>query len=232
MAISRGPTIARSGLILSLDAADRNSYPGSGTIWYDMSGNNNTGTLTNGPTFSSANGGSVIFDGINDYADCGNGNSINFGTGDFTVEMWARRDTNATTNLRLLSKGADGDSAADAGFCFFGSDGGLNFAVNPNAARTIINAATYSVGEWFQVIGLIQREVSMRTYKNAILVSSTAAPSGSVSNASLNLNIGRNVFGANLYWPGNVAIVRMYNRALSANEILQNFNALRGRFNV
>jgi len=227
-----GPKILSDGLVLCLDAADRNSYTGSGATWMDLSNNNNTGTLTNGPTFSSANGGSVIFDGINDYVDCGNGNSINFGTGDFTVEVWARRDTNATINLRLLSKGADSDLAATAGFCFFGSDTLLSFAVNPNAARTIINAATYSVGEWFQVIGLIQRGVSMRTYKNAILVSSTTAPSGSVSNASLNLNIGRNVFGANLYWPGNVAIVRIYNKALSANEVLQNFNATRNRFGI
>ena len=64
-----GPTIVNNGLILALDAADNNSYSGSGTTWSDLSGNNNTGTLTNGPTFGSTNGGTIVFDGTNDYAE-------------------------------------------------------------------------------------------------------------------------------------------------------------------
>ena len=75
MALGHGPTVVTNGLVLALDAADRNSYPGSGTAWTDISGRGNTGTLTNGPTYSSANGGSIVFDGTNDYVDCG---SINF----------------------------------------------------------------------------------------------------------------------------------------------------------
>jgi hypothetical protein len=67
MAISRGPKIVTNGLVLALDAADRNSYPRSGTSWLDLSGNNNTCTLTNGPTFSNTNGGNIVFDGTNDY---------------------------------------------------------------------------------------------------------------------------------------------------------------------
>jgi hypothetical protein len=62
------PNIVRDSLVLALDAADKNSYPGSGTSWYDLSGGY-TGTLTNGPTFSAANLGSIVFDGINDYVD-------------------------------------------------------------------------------------------------------------------------------------------------------------------
>jgi hypothetical protein len=70
----------------------------------------------------------------------------------------------------------------------------------------------------------------MRTYKNGVLVSSAAAPTGSVSNASINLNIGRSAESASLYWPGNIAIVRMYNKALSVNEVLQNYEAQKTRF--
>ena len=66
MSVSNGPSIVTSGLVLSLDAADKNSYPGSGTTWADLSGNTNNGTLTNGPTFSSANQGSIVFDGVDD----------------------------------------------------------------------------------------------------------------------------------------------------------------------
>ena len=68
MAIIDGPRIPTSGLIFYLDAANTRSYPGSGTTWTDLSGNGNTGTLTNGPTYSSANGGQIVFDGSNDNA--------------------------------------------------------------------------------------------------------------------------------------------------------------------
>ena len=71
MAYSYGPSIVKSGLVLALDAANRKSYPGSGTVWSDLSGNNITGSLVNGPTYSSANGGSIVFDGTNDYVNCG-----------------------------------------------------------------------------------------------------------------------------------------------------------------
>jgi hypothetical protein len=232
MAGINGPKIVRDGLILCLDAADRKSYLGSGTFWNDLTTNANNGTISGSPTFSNSNGGYFNLDASNDYVDCGNGSSINFGTGNFTIEIWATRSTNATTNLRLLGKGGDSDAVGSAGFAFFGADSGLTFTINPTAARSFVSAAGYSVGEWFQVVGLIERGVSMRAYKNTVLAGSTTAPSGSVSNASVNLNIGRNTAGANLYWSGNIAIVRMYNRALSTSEISQNFNAVRKRFNI
>ncbi len=65
MAGSSGPDLITNGLVLALDAADKNSYLGSGTSWYDLSGNGNTGALTNSPTFNSSNGGSIAFDGTN-----------------------------------------------------------------------------------------------------------------------------------------------------------------------
>jgi hypothetical protein len=232
MAAKLGPSIINNGLVLDLDAADINSYIGSGTSWKDMTGNGNSGTLVNGPSFSSANGGSIVFDGIDDYINCGNGNAINFGSGDFSVEMWFTRYTNATTNLRLLSKGAESDASGSAGFAFFGSDGGINFAINPSGTRHIISAASYSVGEWVHVVGVVQRGSTMRTYKNAVLTNSATAPAGSVSNASINLNIGRSPESNICYWAGKIAIVRIYNKNLTATEILQNFNSLKARFGV
>ena len=77
MAGASGPDLVQNGLVLALDASDRNSYPGSGTTWRDMSGNSNNGTLTNGPTFNSANGGSIVFDGSDDYAQITTSGIIN-----------------------------------------------------------------------------------------------------------------------------------------------------------
>jgi hypothetical protein len=232
MSVHAGPNTVEDGLVLSLDAANSKSYPGSGTVWSDLSGNGNTGTLRNSPTYSSDNLGKIVFDAVNNDVNCGNNSSINFGTGDFTVSLWFRRFSNATTNLRLISKAAGGDTAnaANAGFCFFGSNTGISFAVNPTAARTIISAATYSLNEWVNVIGLVERGVSMRTYKNANQVASANAPTGSVSGTT-SFFLGSNV-GSNLFWPGEISNISLYNRALTDNEIKQNFNALRGRFGI
>jgi hypothetical protein len=232
MALTHSPRIVTDGLVLCLDAANPKSYPGTGTAWFDLSGNANNGTLRNSPTYGTDNLGKFVFDAVNDDIDCGNNSSINFGTGDFTVSVWFRRFSNATTNLRLLSKAAGGDSAnaANAGFCFFGSDAGLSFAINPTAARTIISAGNFSVNEWVNVVGLLERGVSVRTYKNAVQVATATAPTGSVSGTT-SLFFGSNV-GANLFWAGEISNVSLYNRALTAQEVQQNFQALRGRYGI
>jgi hypothetical protein len=234
MSLGHGASIVLNGLVMCIDAANPKSYPGNGAIWSDVSGNTNTGTLINNPTYSSSNLGTFSFDGISNYVECDNGSSINFGTGDFTVSVWFTRTTNATSNLRLLSKAAGSDTAdaANAGFCFFGSDSGMSFAINPTAARTIISAATYNVNEWVNVVGLIERGVSIRTYKNSIQFNTAAAPAGSVTGTtSLRVASHTGVSGS-LFWPGSIPNVTLYNRALTPAEISQNFNALRGRYGI
>jgi len=104
-----GPNISTSGLVLALDAANTKSYPGSGTTWTDMSGNNNNGTLTNGPTFNSANGGSIVFDGSNDFVTLGNQSVLGFTNGIFSVEAWVYIPNSWTAGSQypnLISKGA------------------------------------------------------------------------------------------------------------------------------
>lgn len=206
-------------------------YKGENIV--DLSGNGNNGTLTNGPTYNNSNGGSLSFDGVNDYVRVLDNDTLDFDTGNFTVSMWFNRNISATTNLRLLSKGASSDTgdAANAGFSFFGNNSSISFAVNPTATRTIITAAAYSLGEWMNVVGILERGVSMRTYKNTTLVASTTAPSGSVSGTS-NLIIGAHANGTGLWWTGNITQVSIYNRALTESEVQQNFNALRGRFGI
>jgi len=89
---NNGPKIVTSGLVLALDAGNTKSYPGSGTVWTDLSGNGNTGTLTNGPTFNSSNGGSIVFDGVDDFVNIPYNTYWNtnvFGTAtNFTLECW------------------------------------------------------------------------------------------------------------------------------------------------
>ena len=84
--------IITRGLVLHLDASALESYPGSGTSWSDLSGNNNNGTLTNGPTFSSGNQGYINFDGTNDYVTIPDSSNWDFGTGVFTIDLWIYLD--------------------------------------------------------------------------------------------------------------------------------------------
>lgn len=80
--------IITRGLVLHLDASTRESYPGSGTDWFDISGNGHIGTLTNGPTFNSENGGYIDFDGTNDYVTIPDNSNWDLGTAEFTIDMW------------------------------------------------------------------------------------------------------------------------------------------------
>lgn len=84
--------IITRGLVLHLDASAPSSYPGSGTTWSDISGQSNNGTLTNGPTFSTDGGGSIVFDGTNDYVTIPDSSNWDFGTGEFSIEMWIYLD--------------------------------------------------------------------------------------------------------------------------------------------
>jgi hypothetical protein len=241
-----GPQKATGGTITQVGGFTIHTFTSSGTFtplteaqlkstFYglqDLSTYTNSAVKVGTVTYNSANDGSLVFDGTNGTLDCGNAESLNFGEGDFTISIWFTRTTSAITNLRLLSKAGANDTAnaAAAGFSFFGADGGISFAVNPTAPRTIIGAASYSLGEWVNVVGLVERGVSMRTYKNGSLTASTSAPSGSVSGTT-KLFIGSNT-GSNLFWTGRIGHVSIYNRALTATEITQNFNAQRGRFGI
>ena len=86
MGLSHSPRIVTDGLVFCVDAGDKMSYPGAGTTWTDLSKNRNNGTLINGPTFDSANGGSISLDGSNDYISVGSFNEDS--SQDLSVMVW------------------------------------------------------------------------------------------------------------------------------------------------
>ena len=103
MALSHSPRIVTNGLVLALDAANIKSYPGSGTTWTDLSGIGNNGTLTNGPTYSSANGGSLVFNGTDNYVSLP-ANSINTNA-DLTLNYWVKTPLPGSGGAYTLSSG-------------------------------------------------------------------------------------------------------------------------------
>lgn len=206
--------IVTDGLVLALDAADKNSYPGSGTTWTDMSGNGNNGTLTNGPTFSSVNQGSIVFDGTNDYVNLTDIPSI---TTNATFCAWV----NAVDFIEDRAIMAVKDvliQLTGTGILYW-----YDVDVDP-----LFFSGTYSTNTWYQVI-ISQSGTSISVYKNGVF--SSTQTGGNIGTSYGNKQIG-SYFGTQKFWIGNIANVQIYNRALSASEVSQNYNAQKSRFGL
>lgn len=225
MSFYHGPTVVTNGLILSLDAADKNSYPGSGTTWRDMSGNNRTGTLTNGPTFSSANGGNIVFDGTNDYVDFGTTDlSI---TRDFTISFWINGF--GSGNRDVFNKG-------------YGSPYGLY--IIKTTAGNLSSQASLTSG-FYQVdttatsftginhFSFVRNNTNGAWYINGAAENSATISGNNISqDASKTWRFGGNfdfVIGA---FSGNLYNFMIYNVPLTALQVLQNYNATKSRFGL
>ena len=215
MSFSNGPTTVTNGLVLALDAADRNSYPGSGTSWFDLSGNNNTGTLTNGPTFNSGNGGSIVFDGANDYINLGNPTSLNILN--FTVCIWCKSST-FTNFQNAIYKGTN---IAQYGILFTSTG---DWYVQPNGPST---SDLVSLNTWNYFVGTYDGS-QITAYRNGVQKIQYA---NSQANYGTLVTIGADTVN-NRYFNGNIATVQLYNRPFSQAEILQNYNATKTRFGL
>jgi len=236
MAFNYSPKIITDGLVLCLDAANTKSYPGSGTVWSDLSRGGNNGTLTNGPTFNSANGGSIVFDGVDDRVDCSS-NNLSSGNSPFSVTAWV--NTNLTT--RELLFGLDDESHLDINA--YQVNGTTISFHRFNSFVMYAPIGSFTTGEVQHVAwtynGTTMNESNAKMYVNGVLLTNyqfsyNAGP----FNYDFNTNI--NNFISNKYtnyssasqYTGNLYGLQLYNRALSSTEILQNYNATKSRFGL
>ena len=225
MGFSDGPTIVTSGLVLSLDAADKNSYIGSGTVWRDISGTNNN-TLTNGPTFNSNNGGSIVFDGVDDYSTAPNNTLLDNQT--ITMESW-NYPASVFQNGFLFEKGAVNTQYSN----FYNSDGTFYFrTMGLSNQDTTFYAPTYiSVNTWKHIVCTYGAGVKT-IYLNTVQIAQVTGITGTISTNTTGLYIGAYGPGSSYFFNGRIAISRVYNRALSSVEVLQNYEAQKSRFGL
>jgi hypothetical protein len=216
--------VVTTGLQLYLDAGQAASYSGSGTNWTDLSGNSRNGTLTGGPTYTSADGGSIVFDGTNDFVQCSG--SITATAATFVT--WMRRNgPQDDFDGIIYSRGA-----AATGISFFGTTNKISYTWN-NA----VNTYTWDSGLTIPDLTWCMIAVSVTsTSATAYLCQSSGITSATntVSHTSTTLDdikIGQDDLGGR-FFTGNIATAMIYDRALSADEITQNFNALRGRYGL
>jgi hypothetical protein len=234
--------IVQSGLVLNLDAGVSSSYPGSGTTWTDLSGNGNNGTLVNGVGYNSGNGGSLVFDGVNDYVRVPSTNGLYFaGQSNITVSWWGKINSynNQGNNFVMWEDILNGNGRELRLGCFSlnsfaprfelwrspGSDGTNNAAIGTTTMNTSI---------FYNVVGTYDG-TNIRVYLNGLLEGTTnwvgtiATP---VSGSSVRWIISAGELGDPRYLNSNTSQVSIYNRALSASEIQQNFIATRSRFGI
>ena len=210
--------IVTNGLVLSLDAGNRKSYPGSGDIWTDLSGNGNTGTLVGGTGYNSANGGSLTFDGTDDYVQKTSA-TANMSAG-VTMEVIFK-----STDLTSRAQGLMSWNSAPPYINLWSHSGGkLRFECFGAYSTT----ATFSNNTWYHLVGT-HKSNDLNLYVNGSNVIFNVNQGGTLS-SSYTANIVIGEFAG--YMSGNIAKVSIYNRALSATEIAQNYNALKGRYGL
>jgi hypothetical protein len=241
MGISGGPDTIENGLVLSVDVTDINSYSGSGTSWRDMSGNNNNGTLTNGPIFDSGSIKSIFFDGTNDWVNFGASSSLNV-TNNVSFDIWFKPIGN---NYGLVAGSWAGIIAKRTEF-----SGISTFGVNHNGAGNTFQIYFNSVGS-YQVLSLSTSQYFSRNtwvnlsatflqsggntiitaYKNGFFISSGSFTGNIPAAPSANVTVGCSYLNQE-FTNMNCGSVKVYNRALSASEVAQNYNATKTRFGL
>jgi len=212
-----------NGLVLCLDAGNTKSYPGSGTTWTDLSGRGNNGTLTNGPTYSSSNGGSIVFDGTNDYTNTGK-ILVPTSSSPYTVSIWCYRNRNNVGYEELLAQWTN----ANSGNSFFFGFNNSNVRFTDNWSDVVVSGAG-NTGVWMNLVG-VYSVTNAYIFLNGNL--SATKGSGFSYTGTGPFIIGRQGELNAEYFSGNIAQVSIYNRALTASEIQQNYNALKGRFGL
>ena len=228
MASNYNPSIVTSGLVLCLDAGNTKSYPGSGTAWTDLSGNGRTATLYNSPTYNSTNGGTFDLNSSNQYADISSFANYNFGSA-ITIGFW---HYNSSTNIGKYRGVVCNVYTSGTGFDFrYGSeDSGTRLNAIIRTTSSSYSLTTTANADTWGYYSFTYDGTVLSLYKNGALVGSTFA-AGSLSSVNDSVDIGRNANSAE-YLNGRLANVHIYSTALTAAQILQNYNALRGRFGL
>lgn len=217
MALAHSPSIVTTGLVFCVDAANPRSYPGSGTNWFQLSGNNNTGAITNGPTYNSANLGSLSFDGVDDYVDF----SANLGSmANYTIMFWAKRD--AENRMPVAAR-------TNASFYWYGDNSWFYTHGGVSGEYYYSKPTSIPLGTW-GCYCVVYNGSNVSIYRQGIYQGQQSTTG--TADWSVGLTAGWWSPRGSYAWQGLISTVMMYNTALTADQVTQNFNALRGRYGI
>jgi len=207
--------IVTAGLIMYLDAGVSASYPGSGSTWTDITYNGNNGTLINSPTYSSANGGSILFDGVDDYVGLTNVTlSVPSGQ-NFVWNAWVKTPAVLSGYKMILSVNS---------YYQYLSLYNNQFVLDARGYATL-RFGTLTPNTWYNVTVVRESNIDYQ-YINGVLINSKANATGFGGT----LAVGKWAYNNTLYYNSNISVVSIYNAKLNAAEVLQNFDTLKSRY--
>lgn len=217
-------TIVKDGLVLHVDAANKNSYPGTGTAWYDLTENRMTGTTQSGVSYSSSNTGVLSFDtSANAYVQFLGHPFTSFRTGDFTLEMWIY-PTSFSSYAHMFAMPDQNTFALKAevttGSIYFYS-GGVFGTYGSTPGWTL------SLNAWNHVV-MVRRSLVAYCYLNGQMKGKVTGFNNDFYGQAMNIGAG---------WPNErptkqVSQARIYNKGLVSAEVLNNYYATKGRFGL
>ena len=244
MGTSYNPRIVTDGLVLCLDAANKRSYPGSGSTWNDLSKQGNNGTLINGPTFSNEGNGSILCDGMNDYINVSNFNEDS--NQDLSVIVWVypvtlgnlttggfdyswlinKRDNSDDKQWQMFFRSIEGDNDFFLRLSIYDDTAGTQTGLGLSSTTEIF------INQWYQCGFTFNSSNSEgNLYINGVYESSdTLGGTGNRKTGSRDLVISKTAWDNTDYLNANISSVQIYNKVLSEQEIKQNYLATKGRF--
>ena len=226
MGLSHSPRIVTDGLVFCVDAANKRSYPGAGTAWTDLTANKNNGTLINSPSFNSANGGSIVFDGTNDYVNCGNSNIFDMST-EVTLTHWVKY-TGSTWSPFI---GKYTSTYENNYKVWIGADRQFDVQLSSNDSYKplfTVSSSELPTNSWCFLGVRFKNDGTLSGFFNGIKKNTVTKSIGATNNGSF--VIGSDNFGDNVFGGGEISCIQLYNRALTDEEIKQNYLATKGRF--
>jgi hypothetical protein len=234
MAIKHSPRIVTDGLVAHYDAANTKSYPGSGTTWKDISGKGNDGTLLSGAAFDSSNNGVINLDGTNDRVDINYSPTLAFSNGIISCEIWVYLDA-LGNGFPLICKRGNGATNNDRPYVFgIHGDGYCRWILTDNGSGITVcdTAVLFEAGRWYHILATHDNSNS-KIYLNGVEVKSVSSSINALetTNNNIKTRIGfRHTNTGSIYGNGRVAMARIYSKALTAAEVLQNYQALKERY--
>ena len=233
----QAPSIVTNGLVLYLDAANPASYPGTGTTWTDLSATNNVGTFVGPVSYSSSDGGTIVFSGTsgsNDYISVAHNAALNITTAG-TLSIWISPNSLTQLSLtNLIGRTIDGAGNGQSYYLYWTGGYITGFIQNGGVYKSISTPIPTALG-WYNYV-FTWSNGFLNLYRNGISVATPVASTISAQVLTTTVNIGGYIFGGaggnNDTFNGKIPFVNIYNRELNASEVLNNFNAVKSRYGL
>ena len=229
MSFNFSPKTVSDGLVIYLDAGNAKSYVNGSANWNDISRNENNGTLVNGTTFSSVNCGSILFDGIDDYVQIENSTTLNLTQDGGSVSAWFRTGVIGSGSIggSLVAK----TNTYNNGYWLTKYNDKVRISLHGSSVSfrlQMVGVTSIADNIWHQAVATWTTS-QVNLYVDGVL-DSTQSYTFSFATSTDPLYLGRQKNVGELYFDGKISTAQIYNRALSATEVLQNYNSTKTRF--